>query len=223
MQMTLLDEQRDAGPVDHPEQRLCHDHRRGRYGQKPHHDCEPPGPRSPGFKARGYAFTNRMVKNMTDDGFQSDTIAKGLIDARRGRVDWDDKTVIYIDEAAQLKTEDLHDILWMAKQYGSKVVAVGDRRQLGAIERGGLWHSMEREHGSAKLEQIMRVQEAEQKSAFNKMHKRGLQGALKQFQDHTGAIRWSATKAESIQDLAENLHARHPAVPRNQADRSVHQ
>ena len=93
-----------------------------------------------GYDVRGLAFTNKVVAKMRRDGFEAATITAELHRLERETEAWrGGKTVLVVEEAAQLSTKDLGELLRSANERGAKVILTGDDRQLGSIERGGMF------------------------------------------------------------------------------------
>lgn len=160
-----------------------------------------------GDQVIGLAKTNKVVESLQADGFDSRTIDSEMMRVlgsyKRGQQShWTSKTRLVVDEAAQLSTEELNNLLFHARKSGAKVVLCGDGEQLGSVDQGGLFPIMENRFGSAKLTEIMRTKHEDQKRAFNKMHEKKWAEAVKLF-EQSGSFRWNQTRPESLKALAE--------------------
>ena len=90
-----------------------------------------------GFTVRGAALAAVGADNLRDAGIQSTTIAS-LLHPDRPLVDkLATVDVLVIDEASQIGIRDLDAVLAAARQTGTKVVEIGDPRQLGSPVPGG--------------------------------------------------------------------------------------
>lgn len=146
-----------------------------------------------GSKVIGLAWTHRVVQDMKRDGFaNTSTLAAELMRQSSGRGAWTPRTVLMVDEAAMVSTKHLAALLTKADAAGAKVILAGDERQLASIERGGMFGVLRSEHGAAELHTVRRVQDAEQRAAFNAMHRGDFKSALETF-DQRGAIHWQTT------------------------------
>ena len=125
-----------------------------------------------GSKVIGLAWTNDVVQQMRGDGFTANTIASELDGLQKGRTAWDKNTVLIVDEAAMMATEHLAALTSAARKAGAKLILAGDDAQLASIEKGGMFETLRQTHGAAILKDVQRVQDAEQKTAFNQMHTR---------------------------------------------------
>lgn len=156
-----------------------------------------------GYRVIGMAWTNAVVQDMRRDGYrEATTIASELRRLENGASQWDARTVLIVDEAGMLSTKHLAAVTSMARATGAKLILAGDDKQLASIERGGLFGALKDEHSGAELHEIVRVSDAEQKRAFNLMHKREFLPALAIFA-RQGAIRWSGRDAEAFENLVE--------------------
>jgi hypothetical protein len=121
------------------------------------------------------------------------TIALEMKRIDAGLTCWDNRTVLIVDEAAQLSTKNMADLATKAREAGAKLILVGDDRQLSSIDRGGMFSALQQEHGAAELHYVRRVSNMEQKHAWNRLHAGDFEAALEIF-DQQGAIHWSKTK-----------------------------
>lgn len=117
---------------------------------------------SAGYKVIGAAIAKSAANNLFQEaGVESHTVAKLLIDIDAGRSPLDEKTVLLVDEAGQLGTKQLHGLLMAAGSSGSKVVLVGEDKQLEAIQHGGFLRYLSRPEtmGTTRIETIRRQRE----------------------------------------------------------------
>jgi conjugative relaxase-like TrwC/TraI family protein len=92
-------------------------------------------------------------------GIPSDTVAKFLHDRGRGS----DTTgglcpgeVVVLDEAAMVATADLAGLVEAVEANEAKLVLIGDHRQLGAVEAGGLFRLLVADSRAAELHHVHR-------------------------------------------------------------------
>jgi ATP-dependent exoDNAse (exonuclease V) alpha subunit len=79
------------------------------------------------------------------------TIDSLLGQLRRGSERLDRHTVVVVDEAAMVGTRKLTQLLGHADRAGSKVVMIGDDRQLAAIDTGGAFRAFRLRLGACEL------------------------------------------------------------------------
>ncbi len=125
-----------------------------------------------GVPVRGLAVSATAAGVLrTETGMASDTVAKFLYESARLR---DPESpyrmrpgeVVVVDEAGMLASADLARVVGLAQQAEAKVVLVGDYRQLGAVEAGGLFGLLSREQ-SNELSEVRRFRaEWEQKATL---------------------------------------------------------
>ena len=72
----------------------------------------------------------------TDCDIQPFAIAKLLSSLAKRHLTLDERTLLVIDEAGMLSTRELHNILRITEQYGTKVILAGDTEQQQPIEAG---------------------------------------------------------------------------------------
>jgi len=166
-----------------------------------------------GVKVIGLSWTNDVVQQMRGDGFsRASTIARELKQIKKGRSQWDNNTVLIVDEAAMIATEHLTALTAAAGSAGAKLILAGDDHQLGSIERGGMFETLRVTHGAAILKEVQRVKEADQKAAFGKMHEGEFLDALKTF-DKAGGIHWAEKQTDALRDMAVKYTADLAASP----------
>jgi Ti-type conjugative transfer relaxase TraA len=151
-----------------------------------------------GYHVIGQSHTNKVVQAMRADGFDNAATVTGeLMRLDNGRGDpWNRRTVIMVDEFAQLSTAQLAGLFGHAARSGAKIIGAGDDKQFASIERGGLFNVLKAEHGAAELHSIYRVKDADQKAAFNAMHEGDFKTGLGIF-DRQGAIQWAKGQDEN--------------------------
>lgn len=64
--------------------------------------------------------------------------------------------VMVVDEASMVSSKQFAQLVDLAETYGAKIVAVGDYRQLGAVDAGGLFRLLAADTGGAELERVWR-------------------------------------------------------------------
>lgn len=92
-----------------------------------------------GYQVLGAALSGRAAAELESSAaITSSTLAMLQINLDAGRIRFDDRTVLVIDEAGMAGTRTLAPILDAAARAGTKVVLVGDPRQLPEIDAGGV-------------------------------------------------------------------------------------
>jgi hypothetical protein len=158
----------------------------------------------------GLSWQNNVVNQMRRDGFEANTIAGEMFAVEKGRTRWNAKTVLVIDEAGMISTEQLARVAAAAKQAGAKLILAGDDRQLGSIERGGMFETLRQSHGPAILKEVQRNKA--HAAAYNEMHDYKFLDALKTF-EKAGGIHWTTRQSDTLKQMAERYTADVAAAP----------
>jgi ATP-dependent exoDNAse (exonuclease V) alpha subunit len=115
-----------------------------------------------GIAVRGLALSAAAAGVLEfEAGIASETIAKFLFEhdrpggpSERWRLRQGE--VVVVDEAAMVASADLARVVVLANQAQAKVVLVGDHRQLGAVEAGGLFRLLVADTEAAELTGVRR-------------------------------------------------------------------
>ncbi len=131
-----------------------------------------------GIPVRGLAVSAAAASVLEfEAGIATETIAKFLFEQdrpegpseawriRRGEV-------VVVDEAAMVASADLARVVVLANQVQAKVVLVGDHRQLGAVEAGGLFRLLASETEAAELSGVRRFHAAWEREASLRLRDR---------------------------------------------------
>ncbi|MFA0630696.1 AAA family ATPase, partial [Vibrio sp. 10N.222.49.A3] len=96
-----------------------------------------------------------------ETGIKSGTIAKLLADSKAGKHPLRFINVLVIDEAGQVGCKQMHSILKLAKESQTKVILVGEDKQLDAIELGGVLKFLSQPEiiGTSRIQTIRRQNE----------------------------------------------------------------
>jgi conjugative relaxase-like TrwC/TraI family protein len=139
-----------------------------------------------GFNVQGLALSGRAARELSEKAdIECTTIAKALyeLDKMPMAIRWsdqgkrfyfdfqgcqfelDNKSVLIVDEAGMVNTSHFLQLAEACQEAGAKLVAVGDPRQLQAIEGASPFSEMIDRFGSAVLDEILRQRDAWAKSA----------------------------------------------------------
>lgn len=103
----------------------------------------------------GFASTRAFLKYMEE--------------GRTPAEELDSRTVVVLDEAAMVNTRDMAQLVDVARKAGTRLVLVGDARQLSPIKQGGAFPRIRDEVGHADLSEIHRQREAWAREAVRRM------------------------------------------------------
>ena len=111
-----------------------------------------------------------------------------------------------------LSTKHLAAVTAQARASGAKLILAGDDKQLASIERGGMFGALKERHNAAELHEVVRVSDADQRRAFNLMHKGEFLPALS-ILSRQGGISWSGRQEEAFDRLVEKWKQDSAAAP----------
>ncbi len=117
---------------------------------------------------------------------------------------WDRHTLVVVDEAAMLDTHIYARLMRQAAEKGAKVVLAGDDRQLGSVERGGLFTQLKERHGSVVISKVRRQEAEWQRTASEDFADGRMATGLRAYAEH-GHVHWSAKIDESRSRLLSGL------------------
>lgn len=112
------------------------------------------------------------------------------------------KTVLVVDEAAMVDTRNFSKLVDHAKEAEAKLVFVGDPKQLQAIQAGGAFGKIAEMVSGARLSEVFRQQDLEEKKAVEQMAEGNVREALKHFAEE-GKLVIADDRREAQQDLVE--------------------
>ncbi len=169
-------------------------------------------------------------------GIGSETLAKFLFEHDRPEgpsEQWrlQRGEVLVVDEAAMVSSADLARVVNLSMQAEAKVVLVGDHRQLGAVEAGGLFRLLAAETDAAELngvrrfhaewerEASLRLRTGEKAVIEEYLHRGRVVGGERAVMVEEAFIRWQLTRARgesvvvcaadraTVDELAERARA----------------
>jgi hypothetical protein len=110
-----------------------------------------------GTKVRGVAPSAVAAGVLAEQaGIRSETLAKFLLDAARGRIQLQPGEVVVCDEGSMVSTRDLAQLVLHVETSGAKLVLVGDHYQLGSVDAGGMFRLLAADAKTAELIGIRR-------------------------------------------------------------------
>src|SRR5213080_2175377 len=122
------------------------------------------------------------------------------------------RNVLVIDEAGMVGTRQLERVLSHAAEAGTKVVLVGDIRQLQSIEAGAAFRSIHERHGGAELGEVRRQREDWQRDATRDLANGRTGHALEAYRSH-GMVHEAQTREQARGDLIERWNRDRQSAP----------
>src|ERR1700712_5364825 len=167
-----------------------------------------------GYRVVGLAPTNAGAQDLKADGFtEAGTVHSALFQIKNGRLAFDRRTVLVVDEAAMLDSRVTGELLAEAKRAGAQVVLAGDDRQLASIERGGLFTELRKAHGAAEITEVTRQKVDWQRHAARDLAEGRFDSAVAAYDRH-GAITWTGDGEAARAALVERWKADTLADPK---------
>ena len=159
--------------------------------------------RNAGLRVIGAASAWRIANMLRDDlHIETRALASWLEAARHNQEFLDHRTVLIVDEAGLLSSEDTHTLLEAVEQSGAKVILVGDRDQLQAIGGAGGLPLVARAVENASISTIVRQREAWARDAVTSLGNGEADAALAAFVEHDLLIETEG-EAASIKEVGD--------------------
>jgi Ti-type conjugative transfer relaxase TraA len=166
-----------------------------------------------GYRVIGLGPTNAVAQDMRNDGFgHAGTVHSELFALNNNRTSWNRRTVVMVDEAAMLDTKMMAMVTAHAQEAGSKLILLGDDRQLSSIDRGGMFGVMKDRYGCAELSEVKRQHKIDERRAAEMMAEGNFHDALGIY-DQKGAIHWTRTQGEARAALVDQWSKDSAAAP----------
>ncbi len=109
-----------------------------------------------GYELRAAAPTWKAANVLREEGLEATTVAGLLRDLDRGEVVLSARTVLLVDEAGMVGSENLAALIGHANAAEAKLVLIGDPQQLGSIEAGGLFSAIAERTDPIVLDEVIR-------------------------------------------------------------------
>jgi hypothetical protein len=136
-----------------------------------------------GYRVYGLAPTGRAAQNLEGSGIESQTLHKFLKAFEEGRCQYNQNSILVLDEAGMVDVERFDKFLGAVQSLGVKAVVVGDGAQLQPVEAGPAFRLVTERVGVSRLEEIVRQKEDWQKEATVLFGQQESQKAIQSYQD----------------------------------------
>jgi conjugative relaxase-like TrwC/TraI family protein len=152
-----------------------------------------------GYRPLATAPTGIATVSLEGEGFEEvATCDRLLADLDRGREQLDSRTVLVVDEAGMLGSRKLTRLLDHAKQAQTKVVLVGDDRQLAAIDAGGGFRALRLRLGASELTENRRQHQAWEREALELVRGGLVEEAVATYRDHDRVVAADSKPASTL-------------------------
>ena len=155
-----------------------------------------------GQEVIGLGPTNAVAQDLRSAGgfARAATVHAELFRLKNGLAHWPRDSVVIVDEAPMLDSHITGELMAEAKRAGAKLILAGDDRQLGSIERGGLFTELKHRHGSVAMTEVTRQRQPWQRQAARDLADGRFEEALRAFAREK-AITWTAKQDEALAAL----------------------
>ena len=132
-----------------------------------------------GYRVLGLALAARAARELeAGSGIHSSTAASLQAALAGGSLRLGARTVLVLDEAAMVGTRQLAALVAEANRAGTKLIAVGDPKQLPEIQAGGLFAALDRRLGHQELTGNRRQSDVAERSALVDLREGRVDAAL---------------------------------------------
>ncbi|MDA8380396.1 MAG: relaxase domain-containing protein [Actinomycetota bacterium] len=163
--------------------------------------------------AEGLVAAGHPVIGLAHTGVASDTLAReasiacSTIDSflyrlDRGRLRLGPRSVVVVDEASQVDSARLVALAGEVHAAGAKLILLGDPRQQGAVEAGGLFAEIVHRRGASVLAVNRRQRSAHERQAVASLRQGFAEDALQIYLDHD-QLRVTRSHAEMLQGAVD--------------------
>ena len=133
-------------------------------------------------------------------GIESTHIHRLLWELKNNKRVLTDRTVLIVDEAGMIGTRMMGELVSLTEKSNSKLVLVGDHRQLQAIEFGAPFRGIAERIGVAELQEISRQRKRWAREAVTELATGQSESALKKYADR-GLLKISDDRDLAIEQL----------------------
>lgn len=158
---------------------------------------------SEGYTVRGAALAGKAAQGLEEGAkILSETIFALLKDLNSAEPErpLNQKTVLVVDEAGMVGTRQMADLVKRTEEAGTKLVLVGDGKQLQAIEIGGGFQAIGGMVGEARLSDIIRQESEDDKKAIRALSQGFANEALQRYVE-TGKLEIAPNREQAKERL----------------------
>lgn len=157
-----------------------------------------------GLEVLGTALAAKAAQGLQEgSGIESTHIHRLLWELQNKKRTLTDRTVLVVDEAGMIGTRMMKELVTLTEQSNSKLVLIGDHRQLQAIDFGAPFRGLAERLGVAELQEITRQRERWARKAVTELAAGQTESALQRFAER-GLLKISANREEAVDFLVQD-------------------
>lgn len=170
-----------------------------------------------GYEVIGAAFTGKAARGLAEGAaIKSDTLHKTLADIEKGNLRLHDKSVLILDEAGMIGTRQMNRVVEEVVKSGSRLVLVGDSKQLQAVDAGSPFRVIGERLGYAELTDIKRQRDERDREAIKNIVQGESKKALQSFAER-GLLTITEDRTKALEAVItdwkkEGIHKPHEAL-----------
>ncbi|WP_321404775.1 MobF family relaxase [Maridesulfovibrio sp.] len=163
-----------------------------------------------GYRVKGCALVGKAAQGLEEgSGIESQTLHSFLYELEERRSVLSKKSILVLDEAGMVGSVQMEDLLIRAEQAGSKVVLVGDSKQLQPVSGGGSFAALwDRENDQLEITDVFRLKEVWQQEAALKIREGKSLQALEMY-DNNGSISIADDRKQAINLMVQDWSQRY--------------
>lgn len=163
-----------------------------------------------GYELHGAILQGKTAQDLErDSGIKSGTLHAFIAKVDSGKIKLHSKSLIVIDEAGMVGSEQMAKVLTYVDKYGARIRMVGDVKQVQAVSYGDAFANISREVGVTSLTQIMRQYKEWQNAASIDFSKHNIKEALDAY-IAPGNVHVDKDQSDAIDALVRRLKTDRP-------------
>ena len=160
--------------------------------------------RRAGRRVIGTSTAWRMANQLGDDlSMEAKATDAWLASDRAGKPFLDRNTVLIVDEAGQLSSRQMLDVLQAAEKAQAKVILTGDQRQLQAIGAGPGLRLVAEQVGAVRIDTIVRQRQEWARMAVTDLSLGRAGRAIAEFEQHD-ALKWCVDGPDAVRQAVSD-------------------
>ncbi|MBP9691771.1 MAG: AAA family ATPase [Alphaproteobacteria bacterium] len=156
-----------------------------------------------GLAPTGKASQNLEGSSLENNGILSTTLHKFLKSFKEGRCQYNNKSILVLDEAGMVDVERFDKLLSATRQLGVKLIVVGDGAQLQPVEAGPAFRLVTEKLGRSELNTVIRQKVEWQKEATVLFGQQKTIEAIKKYEEK-GCVHIVEEKLPVLKDAINN-------------------